>query len=213
MQILSAGVSLPYMSAMESTFFFFNAVGSFFSGNLGDGYHPPSVIGIGLLGSGLSTLLLTIGFWNNLQNANPIVSNVFFLTVWMFHGLMQSTGGPNNTVIMGNWFGSRNRGYIFGTWTSHQYVGNILSAIVAAAVLQWQSPMFPWMWALLIPSISNICWGVVCITSLPEKPETVQLERPEFERSISMASRRAESTTTAEPMAEADGSVRQEQKI
>ena len=206
MQILGAGVSLPYMSAMESTFFLFNAVGSFFAGFLGDGYHPPSVIGIGLLGSGLSMLLLTIGFWNNFQNDNSMVSNVFFLTVWMFHGLMQSTGGPNNTVVMGNWFGSRNRGYIFGTWTCHQYIGNIVSAAVASAVLQWQSPMFPWMWALLIPSISNICWGVVCMTSLPEKPETVQLEIPEFERSNSIASRRAETISTAAPP-ESDVSV------
>jgi hypothetical protein len=33
-----------------------------------------------------------------------------------------------------------------------------------------------WTWALLIPSLANITWGIVCIVFLPEKPEHVRVE-------------------------------------
>ena len=89
---------------------------------------------------------------------------------------MQSTGGPVNTVIMGNWFGPKNRGYIFGSWTCHQYVGNIVAAVIAAIVLQSD---ISWTWALLVPSVMNIMWGVTCIFFLPEKPESVGIDLPQ----------------------------------
>src|SRR5690606_20073644 len=74
------------------------------------------------------------------------------------------------TAIMGNWFGAKNRGFIFGTWTCHQYVGNIVAALVASAILS--SPL-PWVWALLIPAIANFIWGCVCYAYLPARPEDV----------------------------------------
>lgn len=89
---------------------------------------------------------------------------------------MQSTGGPVNTVIMGNWFGPKNRGYIFGSWTCHQYVGNIVAAVIASVVLLCD---ISWTWALLVPSVSNILWGFTCILFLPENPESVGIELPE----------------------------------
>lgn len=191
-QLLNVGVDPSLMSQMDAVFMLFYAIGSFFSGNLGDKAHAPSVVGVGLIGSGLSMLLLAIGFWVELrQKMNPILSNVVFLALWLFHGLMQSTGGPNSTMIMGNWFAAKNRVFIFGTWTCHQYFGNIAAALVAAGVLHHST--VPWLWALLIPSISNIIWGIVCISTLPETPEAVGLELPDSDR-IPVASRRLETT-------------------
>lgn len=176
------------------------SVGSFFSGSLGDRFHAPTIVGIGLIGCGSAILLLAVGFWMNFIALNATASRIFFLVskfsphsykssilttplklhtrillkgVWILHGLMQSTGGPVNTVIMGNWFGPKNRGYIFGCWTCHQYVGNIIAAIIASVVLKFN---LSWTWALLIPSVSNIMWGVSCIFFLPEKPESVGIE-------------------------------------
>jgi OPA family glycerol-3-phosphate transporter-like MFS transporter 1/2 len=191
-QLLSIGVNPSLMSQMDAIFMLFYAIGSFFSGNLGDRTHAPSIVGIGLIGSGISIMLLAIGFWDEMrQNLTPTLDHAIFLVLWMFHGIMQSTGGPNSTAIMGNWFGAKNRVYIFGTWTCHQHIGNAMAALVAAIVLHYST--VPWQWALLIPSISNIIWGVVCITVLPETPEAVGLELPESDR-IPIASRRAETT-------------------
>ena len=68
----------------------------------------------------------------------------FFLFVMaqFIHGLFQSTGGPVNTSIMGNWFPKKGRGLIFGLWTCHQYIGDIVAALATAAIINagfhWQ---------------------------------------------------------------------------
>lgn len=39
------------LSQMDTAFMFFYAIGSFFSGRLGDTFHAPTIIGFGLIGS------------------------------------------------------------------------------------------------------------------------------------------------------------------
>jgi len=172
----SAGVDPILLSQMDTTFMFFYAIGSFFSGKLGDTYHAPTVVGIGLIGSAACVFFLVMGVWTDVAHGSAAYSHFYFMFIWLVHGLVQSTGGPVNTAIMGNWFGSKNRGWIFGTWTCHQYVGNITAAIVASAVL---STSLPWTWALLIPASANLVWGLVLIYFLPERPEHVNLETEE----------------------------------
>lgn len=89
----------------------------------------------------------------------------------MVHGFFQSVGGPVGTSIMGNWFSSKNRGYIFGTWTCHQYIGNITAAVVSSAVVS----VFLWDYtvSLLIPATITVLWGLLCMFYLPESPQDV----------------------------------------
>ena len=58
---------------------FLDEVGSFFSGSLGDRYHAPTIVGVGLIGSGLAILFLAVGFWTNFIAIDLAVSNLFFL--------------------------------------------------------------------------------------------------------------------------------------
>lgn len=169
-----AGLDPIIMSQMDTVFMFFYAIGSFFSGKLGDTYHAPSVVGIGLIGSSVCVMMLVFGVENDVVRSS--IARFYFLTCWLFHGLVQSTGGPVNTAIMGNWFGAKNRGWIFGTWTCHQYIGNILAAVVATMIL---NSSYSWEWALVIPAVANFAWGVVCLTILPERPEHVGVETEE----------------------------------
>jgi sugar phosphate permease len=78
-----------------------------------------------------------------------------------------------NTAIMGNWFSAKNRGLVFGTWTCHQYIGNIIAAVVATAIL---STTLPYWWALVIPAAANLAWGIVIWTSLPARPAEVGID-------------------------------------
>jgi len=155
---------------------FFYAIGSFFSGKLGDTYHAPTVVGIGLLGSATCVFFLVVGVWGDVAHSSVAYSHFYFMFIWLVHGLVQSTGGPVNTAIMGNWFGAKNRGWIFGTWTCHQYVGNIIAAVVATAIL---NSSLPWVYALLVPALANALWGLFLISFLPERPEHVNLETEE----------------------------------
>lgn len=40
-----------------------------------------------------------------------------------------------NTAIMGNWWPAKGRGLIFGLWTCHQYIGDIVAALAAGLLL------------------------------------------------------------------------------
>ncbi|CAN0571023.1 unnamed protein product, partial [Ectocarpus sp. 12 AP-2014] len=84
-----------------------------------------------------------------------------------------NSGGPVGTAIMGNWFGKQNRGLVFGTWTCHQYVGNIIAALVATAVLSREGVSY--YWALIIPAAANAIWGLVIYMFLPPHPEEIGL--------------------------------------
>ncbi len=156
---------------------FFYAIGSFFSGQLGDTFHSPTVIGIGLIGSAFCVFGLVFGVWSDVAHSSVAYSHFYFMFFWLIFGLVQSVGGPVGTAVMGNWFGSKNRGWVFGTWTCHQYIGNISAAVVASAILHSKST--PWVYALIIPAICNGLYGLFVIMILPERPEHVNLETEE----------------------------------
>jgi len=164
-----AGMSKEMLGLLDSVFMFFYAVGSYFSGSLGDRMNPSHVVGAGLYGAGFCVVLFAAGVWFDLVNTTSSVwlYTTYFVLIWTLHGLFQSTGGPVNTAIMGNWFSKENRGLIFGTWTCHQYMGNIIAAVVSAVVL---SSGYPYWWALVIPAVCNIVWGLVCTFLLPPRP-------------------------------------------
>ena len=54
-------------------------------------YDSSKVIGIGLYGSALCIFLLAFGIWNGYQ-LDPMVSNVYFLGVYLIFGFFQARG-------------------------------------------------------------------------------------------------------------------------
>jgi OPA family glycerol-3-phosphate transporter-like MFS transporter 1/2 len=171
--LVAEGVDKIILSQMDMAFMFTYAIGSFISGRLGDVFPQNAIIGIGLIGS-----LLCLGMIAGLQICGLVHSSygaAFFLFVMaqFIHGLFQSTGGPVNTSIMGNWFPKKGRGLIFGLWTCHQYVGDIVAALSTALIIKLG---FAWQWALFIPAIANGIWGVVNFFALPNDPSEVGIE-------------------------------------
>lgn len=60
--------------------------------------------------------------------------------------------------------------------TCHQYVGNIIAALVATAVLSREGVSY--YWALIIPAAANATWAIVIYVFLPPHPEEIGLESP-----------------------------------
>ena len=83
---------------------------------------------------------------------------------------------------MGNWFPKKGRGLIFGLWTCHQYVGDIVSGLATAGIV---AAGFAWQWALLVPAILNGVWGIVNFLYLPNKPREVGIETEEDKKAAS----------------------------
>ena len=166
-ELKAIGINPILLSQMDTAFMFCYAVGSFFSGQLGDRFHAPSVVACGLFGSALCVLSLAIGIWSDIEALSYSTYYSYFMGSWLLHGFFQSIGGPVGTAIMGFWFGSKDRGWVFGTWTCHQYVGNITAALVTTFILRTR---LSWTWALVFPVFCNFAWGVWMWTVVPEKP-------------------------------------------
>ncbi|KAL3926718.1 MAG: hypothetical protein SGPRY_003172 [Prymnesium sp.] len=171
--LVEAGVDKIILSQMDMAFMFTYAIGSFVSGRLGDMFPQNVVIGVGLLGSTLCLGMIIFFLATDVVHTNYEFGFFLFVFAQFVHGLFQSTGGPVNTSVMGNWFPKKGRGLIFGLWTCHQYLGDITAALCTAALI---NAGFAWQSALLLPGVLNGIWGIVNFFFLPNKPSEVGIE-------------------------------------
>mmetsp|Transcript_4962 Transcript_4962/g.8114 ORF Transcript_4962/g.8114 Transcript_4962/m.8114 type:complete len:467 (+) Transcript_4962:96-1496(+) len=169
--LIAAGVNPLTLAAMDSGFMFTYAGGSFITGQLGDRFSPVAVIAIGLMGSTLCLFLIIIGASTGIAQSAAICG-AWFLGTQLIHGLFQATGGPVNTAIMGNWFPAKGRGLVFGLWTCHQYVGDIVAALFSAWIL---STTLDWRWCIIVPAVLNGAWSLINMVAVPNTPDEAGL--------------------------------------
>ena len=101
--LVASGVDKIILSQMDMAFMFTYAIGSFISGRLGDTFPQNVIIGVGLLGSTLCLGMIQYFEWIGIVHSNYAFAFFLFVGAQFIHGLFQSTGGPVNTSIMGNW--------------------------------------------------------------------------------------------------------------
>ena len=77
---------------------------------------------------------------------------------------------------MGNWFSKKGRGLIFGLWTCHQYMGDIVAAFAGAWILD---SSLNWRMAIITPLVLNGLWAVVNLTVVPNRPQDIGIETEE----------------------------------
>jgi len=134
-------------------------------------YNPAKVLGIGLYGSAMCIFLLAFGIWERISSMNFLIVNSYFLVIYLVFGFFQAIGGPVGTSIMGNWMitpaAKKNRGLIYGTWTTHQYFGNIVAPVI---IIFCNMAGLAWWWGLMWPVIINAGWGMICYYFLPSSP-------------------------------------------
>jgi OPA family glycerol-3-phosphate transporter-like MFS transporter 1/2 len=116
----------------------------------------------------LCLLLIAFGAITDGIIKNVAVCSTYFITCQLLHGAFQATGGPVNTAIMGNWWPAKGRGLVFGLWTCHQYVGDIVSGIAAAALI---SNGVSYLYVLIIPAVVNGIWAIINFTAVFSTPE------------------------------------------
>lgn len=142
----------------------------YFSGHIGDRINLRTFLTIGMVGSGVFTVILGLGFWFDVHIFG------FFIIVQIVSGLFQSIGWPCVVAIMGNWFGKSKRGLIMGAWNSHTSVGNIIGSVVASSVLG-----FGWGWSFVLPGILILLVAILVNLFLVVNPEDIGLELMEKE--------------------------------
>ena len=165
--LVASGVDVSILSSMDTAFMLSYALGTFVSGRLGDMFPQNAILGLGLFGSTLCLGAIQWLEYIDIMASNHGLGAALFVTVQLVHGAFQSTGVPVNTSVMGNWFPKKGRGLIFGLWTCHQFIGDIIAALATATIVH---AGMPWQWALLLPGILSAVVGVINFTSLKNSP-------------------------------------------
>lgn len=144
------------------------SLGMYFAGHLGDRLNLRILLTVGMIGTGLFTLLFGVGYWLNIH------SFYYFLVVQIIAGLFQSTGWPSVVSVVGNWFGKSKRGLIMGIWNAHTSIGNISGSLIASALLK-----YGWGWSFAVPGLIIAFVGLIVYLLLPVSPEAVEIEEEE----------------------------------
>nr|GMC96269.1 putative glycerol-3-phosphate transporter 1 [Ipomoea batatas] len=178
------------LGELDVAFLFVYALGMYFSGHMGDRMDLRVFLSVGMVGTGLFTVLFGIGYWANIHFF------YYYLTVQMLAGLFQSTGWPSVVALVGNWFGKKKRGLIMGIWNAHTSIGNITGCLVASVLLK-----FGWGWSLVVPGIIITSIALAVFLFLPVHPDTVRANKDEDE----MRFPEKEGEEVNEPLLKSDG--------
>ena len=198
------GFAAATMATMDTIFMATYAAGNIINGKLGDTFNPTTILSIGLFGSGACLLLLTIAIWFDLVRISATLGNFFIIAVYFIFGFFQATGGPVGTAVMGNWFSDaesiKKRGTIFGFWTCHQYIGDILAQIFTPIVFILKLPY--WL-ALFVPAVCNVGWGLLTL-GLVADPIDKGIITPEVKKRLEKAEQKKKEASEKGLVAEED---------
>ncbi|XP_003704934.1 major facilitator superfamily transporter 16 isoform X1 [Megachile rotundata] len=118
------------LGILDSAFLFTYAAAMFLSGFIAERVNLRYFLAFGMLASGISCYLFGIARPYNIH------SLWYFVLVQAVGGVFQTSGWPGVVTVVGNWFGKRKRGLIFGIWNSHTSLGNILGSLIAAEFVE-----------------------------------------------------------------------------
>ena len=145
----------------------------YFSGLVGDRIDVRVFLSVGMVGSGVFTVMFGLGYWFDVHLFG------YYVVVQICCGVFESVGWPCVVAVMGNWFGKSKRGLIMGVWNSYTSVGNIVGSIVASSVLG-----FGWGWAFVLPGLIIVVVSVFVFLFLVVNPETIGLELPQDDEDV-----------------------------
>lgn len=154
-------------SYLDSIYLFTYAACMFVSGFVAERMHLRYFLGLGMLLSALTTHVFGMG------HSLGIHSFAFYFVVQLLGGACQSTGWPSVVTCVGNWFGKKKRGLIFGVWNAHTSVGNILGAYIAGMFVNRD-----WGLSFVVPAAICGLVGLFVVLFLTPYPEEVECDTP-----------------------------------
>ncbi|KAG1649406.1 Glucose-6-phosphate exchanger SLC37A2 [Nymphon striatum] len=155
------------LGGLDSSFLFSYAICMFFSGYLAERSNLRYYLTGGMLLSALSVFLFGLGDWLNIH------SFAYYVVVMIVGGIFQTSGWPAVVTCVGNWFGKKKRGFIFGVWNSHTSFGNILGSYFAGLFVEYN-----WGYSFVVPAIIMASFAIIVFLFLTPYPEDVDCESP-----------------------------------
>lgn len=144
------------LGIIGAALFFAYAAGKLFNGFMADRSNIKHFFATGLLVAALVNLCL--GFTH---------SFVFFAVLWGFSGWFQSMGAPSCIVGLTRWFDDRQRGTFYGLWSASHNIGEGMTPIVIAAIVNWLGWRYGFVGAGIIGLI-GVLFICICFYDRPE---------------------------------------------
>ncbi|XP_069691484.1 glucose-6-phosphate exchanger SLC37A2 isoform X2 [Periplaneta americana] len=156
------------LGALDSAYLFSYAASMFLSGFVAERMNLRYFLAIGMITSGIFSYLFGIA------KSYEIHYLWYFIIVQILAGVVQSTGWPGVVTVVGNWFGKKKRGIIFGLWNSHTSVGNILGSLIAGEYVEQD-----WSLSFIVPGILIAAMGFIIFLFLVSRPSDVNCPLPD----------------------------------
>lgn len=152
--------SATELGAIGSALLYSYALGKFFNGFLADHANVKRFFATGVLLSSLMNLLI----WQ---------SNILWLWIifWGLNGWFQGFGAPTGAVVLANWFSNRERGRLYGIWSTAHALGEGLTFIVSATLVAY----FGWKAGFWAPGLFCIFVAMGIYFTLQDRPQTFGL--------------------------------------
>ncbi|HEY1377586.1 MAG TPA: MFS transporter [Gemmataceae bacterium] len=153
-------IDIEGMSWVDGAYGTAYAVGQFVWGVAGDRAGPRRVVLAGMVGSVLAAVFMG-------ASSLTVVLGVFFC----LQGLFQATGWAPLTKNVGNFFSRRERGSVFGLWSTNYAAGGL----IASAYAGYWGDRLGWRYAFFIPAATLLGIAVLFWLFQRDRPEDVGL--------------------------------------
>jgi len=159
--LLDAGIFSPTeLGLIGSALFYAYAVGKLVNGFLADHANMKWFFATGVLVSAL--LNIGMGF-----------STVLAVSValWALNGWFQGFGAPAGVVAMTQWFSNRERGRVYGVWSTAHSIGEGLTFFVIAGLVS----LFGWRYGFFGPGLLCVVVALGIYALMQDRPRTLGL--------------------------------------
>ncbi|MFC4313726.1 MFS transporter [Steroidobacter flavus] len=159
--LIDAGVFGPAeLGMIGSALFYTYAFGKLTNGFLADHANIKKFLALGFL----LTALCNVG----MGFSTTVTLSVL---LWGLNGWFQSFGAPSSVVAITAWFSNRERGRVYGIWSTAHSIGEGLTFLVVGAVVA----MLGWRWGFWMPGLIGIAIAVTAYRFIQDRPRTLGL--------------------------------------
>jgi len=136
------------------------ALGKLTNGFLADHANVKRFFALGVL---ISALLNIAMGWSTLF--------LVWIIVWGLNGWFQGFGAPTGAVSLANWFSNKERGFIYGVWSTAHAIGEGLTFLVSATIVA----LWGWQAGFVGPGLFGILVAFGIYLVLEDRPQTLGL--------------------------------------
>ena len=152
--------SISDLGLVGSSYFYGYALGKFFNGFFADYANIKRFFTFGLIASGLINISMGLN-----------QSIMLWVIFWFINGWVQGIGAPSCAIALTNWFSPKERGRYYGIWSTAHSIGEGLTFIGTAALVDY----FSWRAGFIVPGILLIIVTVIGYRFLQDSPKGLGL--------------------------------------